>query len=248
MSLGVLVSQISETVISSQKNLLQIQASLCVGSVRLPLLALIDSGAEDNFIDKRLAEQLGCELLPLTTPIQANALDGRLIAKVTHYTSPVNLTLSGNHHESISLHLISSPQTPLVLGHPWLKLHNPHIDWALGKIMGWSTHCHSVCLKSALSPVGRAIEQPPYNPDLSLVPSVYHDLREVFNKSRALSLPPHRPYDCAIDLLPGAPLPTSRLYNLSRPEREAMESYITVFGCRHNSSLLLTSGSRILLC
>lgn len=42
----------------------------------------------------------------------------------------------------------------------------------------------------------------------------------------ALSLPPHRPYDCAIDLLPGAPLPTSRLYNLSRPEREAIEKYI----------------------
>uniref|UniRef100_A0AAY5JZ72 Uncharacterized protein n=1 Tax=Esox lucius TaxID=8010 RepID=A0AAY5JZ72_ESOLU len=34
------------------------------------------------------------------------------------------------------------------------------------------------------------------------------------------------PYDCAIELFPGAPLPASRLYNLSRPEREAMEKYI----------------------
>ncbi|XP_055081043.1 uncharacterized protein LOC129456635 [Periophthalmus magnuspinnatus] len=48
----------------------------------------------------------------------------------------------------------------------------------------------------------------------------------VFSKSKALSLPPHRPYDCAIDLLPGAPLPSSRLYNLSKPERESMEDYI----------------------
>ncbi|KAK7879248.1 hypothetical protein WMY93_033967 [Mugilogobius chulae] len=63
-------------------------------------------------------------------------------------------------------------------------------------------------------------------PDLSTVPSEYHDLGEVFNKSKALSLPPHRPYDCAIDLLPGAPLPTSRLYKLSGPEKEAMEAYI----------------------
>lgn len=63
-------------------------------------------------------------------------------------------------------------------------------------------------------------------PDLSLVPEQYHDLGEVFSKDRALSLPPHRPYDCSIDLLPGAALPTSSLYSLSRLEREAMESYI----------------------
>uniref|UniRef100_A0A674MVG2 DUF4939 domain-containing protein n=1 Tax=Takifugu rubripes TaxID=31033 RepID=A0A674MVG2_TAKRU len=63
-------------------------------------------------------------------------------------------------------------------------------------------------------------------PDLSQVPRDYHDLGEVFCKQRALSLPPHRPYDCAIDLLPGATLPSSRLYNLSRAEREAMENYI----------------------
>ena len=48
----------------------------------------------------------------------------------------------------------------------------------------------------------------------------------MFSKSHALTLPPHRPYDCAIDLLPGAPLPSSRLFNLSRPERESMEEYI----------------------
>uniref|UniRef100_A0A674M8X6 ribonuclease H n=1 Tax=Takifugu rubripes TaxID=31033 RepID=A0A674M8X6_TAKRU len=42
----------------------------------------------------------------------------------------------------------------------------------------------------------------------------------------ALSLPPHRPYDCPIDLLPGAPYPTGRLYNLSIPE-EVMRNYIT---------------------
>ncbi len=39
--------------------------------------------------------------------------------------------------------------------------------------------------------------------DLANVPEAYHDLRAVFSKSRASSLPPHRPYDCAIELLPG---------------------------------------------
>ncbi|KAI3368526.1 hypothetical protein L3Q82_025538 [Scortum barcoo] len=68
-----------------------------------------------------------------------------------------------------------------------------------------------------------------YSVDFSILAaaSVYHDLAPVFSKAKATSLPPHRPYDCPIDLLPGASLPTSRLYNLSRPEREAMEKYIS---------------------
>uniref|UniRef100_A0A3Q2EG98 Gypsy retrotransposon integrase-like protein 1 n=1 Tax=Cyprinodon variegatus TaxID=28743 RepID=A0A3Q2EG98_CYPVA len=62
--------------------------------------------------------------------------------------------------------------------------------------------------------------------NLKLVPEQYHDLKQVFSKTLACSLPPHRPYDCGIDLLPGAPLPTSRLYNISRAERQALEKYI----------------------
>ncbi|XP_059363015.1 uncharacterized protein LOC132101812 [Carassius carassius] len=62
--------------------------------------------------------------------------------------------------------------------------------------------------------------------DLSGVPEEYCDLRQVFSKSRAVSLPPHRPYDCAINLLPGTSPPRGRLYSLSGPEREAMDKYI----------------------
>ena len=51
----------------------------------------------------------------------------------------------------------------------------------------------------------------------------YQDLKEVFNKARATSLPPHRPYDCAVNLLPGTSPP---LFSLSTPETKAMERYI----------------------
>ncbi|XP_030281596.1 uncharacterized protein LOC115586588 [Sparus aurata] len=83
---------------------------------------------------------------------------------------------------------------------------------------------YSVEFRTLAAELGAAPSEPP---DLSSVPPEYHDLAEVFSKQRALSLPPHRPYDCAIEILPGAPLPTSRLYNLSAPERESMETYIT---------------------
>uniref|UniRef100_A0A1A8BYA5 Reverse transcriptase domain-containing protein n=1 Tax=Nothobranchius kadleci TaxID=1051664 RepID=A0A1A8BYA5_NOTKA len=63
--------------------------------------------------------------------------------------------------------------------------------------------------------------------ELSQVPPVYHDLQQVFSRDRAATLPPHRPFDCGIDLLPGAPLSSSRLYSLSKPERDLMQTYIT---------------------
>ncbi|KAI2660882.1 Retrotransposon-derived protein PEG10 [Labeo rohita] len=63
--------------------------------------------------------------------------------------------------------------------------------------------------------------------NLSNVPKQYLDLKEVFSKSSAASLPLHRPYDCAIDLLPGTSPPKGKLYSLSAPEIEAMEKYIS---------------------
>lgn len=45
--------------------------------------------------------------------------------------------------------------------------------------------------------------EPPEDTELDNVSSKYHDLRIVFSKEKAQSLPPHRPYDSAIDLLPG---------------------------------------------
>lgn len=53
----------------------------------------------------------------------------------------------------------------------------------------------------------------------------YHDLRQVFSKTRATSLPPHRPYDCANDLLPGSSSPKGWLYSLSESEQQAVEEY-----------------------
>ncbi|KAL0161376.1 hypothetical protein M9458_045101, partial [Cirrhinus mrigala] len=50
---------------------------------------------------------------------------------------------------------------------------------------------------------------------------------DVFSKQAATQLPPHRPWDCAINLLPGAQLPKGKVYPLSIPERQAMEDYIT---------------------
>ncbi|XP_077950210.1 uncharacterized protein LOC144389450 [Gasterosteus aculeatus] len=67
--------------------------------------------------------------------MEATTLDGRLLARVTMRTEPVKMQLSGNHSEDISFFILSSPHMPLVLGHPWLRKHNPTLDWVTGKVV-----------------------------------------------------------------------------------------------------------------
>lgn len=96
---------------------------------------LIDAGADTNLLDRDLAMQLGINQEPLVEPINATALDGRLLCTVTHRTVSVHLGISGNHTESLAFRLMNAPQQPVILGFPWLIKYNPHIDWRSGSIL-----------------------------------------------------------------------------------------------------------------
>lgn len=134
--------------------------------------------------------------------------------RTSHHPSPITLTISRNHR-GVPL-AVCHPLTHLTggTGSPKLKLHNPPIDWSAASISSRHTFCHSHCLHSADTPARVSVTIPPKPPDLSLVPPVLHDLAQVFSKELALSLPLHHPYDCASDLLPGAPLPCTTCHTL----------------------------------
>ena len=54
--------------------------------------------------------------------------------------------------------------------------------------------------------------------DLSSVPSEYHDVADVFSKSKADTLAPHHPYTLKIEIEEGASLPLGPIYSLSPAE------------------------------
>lgn len=174
--------------------------------------ALTDSGAKGNFIDERWAREHDIPLVDLEDTTTVFALDGRVLSTFHRVTIPVSLTVSGNHQETISFFLFQSPFTPIVLGHPWLTQHNPQINWDKSPVLSWSLTCHVNCLVSTVPAVSSVSVFQDEPGDLSGVVEEYLDLRAVFRRSRATSLPPHRPYDCSIDLLPGTMPPRGRLY------------------------------------
>ncbi len=188
--------------------------------------ALVDSGAEASFLDCSTAKSWGIPAIPLSSPVTVWGLSGQPVATITHTTPCVSLVVSGNHHESVVLFLMESPNASLVLGHPWLVQHSPHVDWSRSQIMSWSQSCHACCLGVASPPVSVFPVLQVEAEDLTGVPEEYLDLRLVFSRSRATSLPPHRPFDLCHRSPPRHFSAPGRLFSLSGPEREAMDKYI----------------------
>uniref|UniRef100_A0A3B3HZY6 Gypsy retrotransposon integrase-like protein 1 n=1 Tax=Oryzias latipes TaxID=8090 RepID=A0A3B3HZY6_ORYLA len=211
---------------SASKAFLHLPVKLVHVTAIIELRALIDSGAEQSLIDHSLVSRLGLSTEKLQAPVKATGLGGQLLSIITHCTEPVQLITSGNHREVIRFFVTHSPQNSVVLGSSWLQQHNPQFDWSRHTLSKWSDYCLANCLKSAVPAIGKPSVIEPEKVDLSHVPECYQDLRAVFSKAKANSLPPHRPYDCSINLLEGASLPKGNLFNLSGPEKAAMENYI----------------------
>ena len=225
MSEGILTGVTSQSSPAASQPALSARVSW-KGTQLLQVPVLLNSGSDASFICPTLIRRLGIPTVALTTPLCPCALTGVPLDEVHLATPLVKVLISGNHQEEMKLLVLKSPRMPLVLGRPWLRLHNPQVDWSRGLITGWSPGCHATCLQSAAGPLLPPQSSMVIPPDLSSVPPEYHDLGEVFSKSRATSLPPHRSYDCAIDLLPGTSPRRGHLFSLSTPERLAMEKHI----------------------
>ena len=91
---------------------------------------LIDSGASACFIDVEFVIKHGIARIKKNRPAVVRVIDGRKVSsgEVTEITKPLVLKI-GNHDEKIVFNIIRSPSYPVILGMPWLKFHNPAIDW-----------------------------------------------------------------------------------------------------------------------
>lgn len=92
--------------------------------------------------------------MPLTNlddPLTIMALDGRPLesGRVSLHTIPLYLQV-GDHLETLQFYAIISPEFPLILGFPWLVLHNPQIDWPSTKILKWGPDCDKCLFASSL--------------------------------------------------------------------------------------------------
>lgn len=109
----------------------------------------------------------------------------------------------------------------IVLGPPWLSTHDFVISWRQGELMTWGESCFIHCW--SISCLSTHTESPATQGNVVLW---CRELAEVFSNTQVAKLPPHQPWDCAIDLLLGATPPRGRDYQLSLPETHTKEDYI----------------------
>ncbi|VDB84221.1 Bgt-51378 [Blumeria graminis f. sp. tritici] len=96
--------------------------------------ALVDSGAEDNFINKNILPELQIQKsTPLSQPIIA--ADGHIIVP-SDKARIVEVEYKFNDLAKGQFSFVPAPlkHQDVILGYPWLQRLNPNIDWITGKI------------------------------------------------------------------------------------------------------------------
>lgn len=109
-----------------------IEVSTIQGQNQKDTCALVDSGCEGYaFIDRDYARQAGLSLIPVTRPFPLYGYDGeeKNSRVIREYVRCV--LKSGDHVDKDAvLYATPLPHYPIILGHPWLKKHNPMPNWA----------------------------------------------------------------------------------------------------------------------
>jgi hypothetical protein len=94
--------------------------------------ALIDSGASKLFIDYSEARRYPNLIKSLPRPIELTLFDGRASSGglITEYLESPLVFSDGSTHMEKFLITRLHPSARIVLGLPWLRKHNPDIDWS----------------------------------------------------------------------------------------------------------------------
>jgi hypothetical protein len=208
MDLGIELVQIS---IDKSKPLLTVQ--ITPKNQADTFSSLIDSRATANFISPKLVETLKLPKIALVNPRKIRMLDGSTpkMGKVWH---KVHLEFHCQGLPTSADFLICPiSDNQAILGMPWLKTQNPDIDWKEQTITFPET-------------VQIASEEEADKDPLEGLPEAYHEFAKVFGEEKFKVLPPHRPYDLAIELKEGAKLHHGPLYSMTELESQALKKWI----------------------
>jgi hypothetical protein len=122
---------------------------------------MIDSGSTADFISLVFANQHQLPLLPLKPPLTVHLADG---TKHSCNRQVLCHITSGHLRESLYLPSIPLDGYDIIFGQPWLRRHNPSIDWSIGSVKVLDREL-PIVLTPALS------RELPFNPpSLSLSP------------------------------------------------------------------------------
>ena len=203
---------------------------------------MIDSGATGNFIDTRTAADNGIRTFKKEKPYPLFLVDGETIGEnkgmVTQETGKLSMTVARGHTEDIQLDVVTMGTHMIILGMPWLRKHNPQIDWIRERI----TMSQCQCRSNNMAPT--EVDSPPSRRELCAtsdepedqaqtsvlkqIPAAYKEYEHLFREGPRTTeaLPKHKPWDHEIPIEPGKVPTFGPIYQLSEKELKVLKEYI----------------------
>jgi hypothetical protein len=116
----------------ARKNHFHIDCLLRGRQCTVKTAAMVDSGATVLFLDKKFADSQKMWQEPLEQPIHLFNIDGTL-NEASSITHQVSLYLHvGDKEENHNFYVTQITPERVILGLPWLRHHNPSINWQTG--------------------------------------------------------------------------------------------------------------------
>ena len=202
------------------------------------LYALLDSGANSNFVSSKIVEENSLLPVKLGESITVKMADGRT-SIIDSYLPLVNVYTEGKDSSAnavIDLLIVNELKYPVILGIPWLRVVNPNIDWSdksyrfsettQGELLSKersSNFCHT-------SNDRKVVETLSMKTGLELpagVPTEYSEYAQAFYENELSKLPPTRSFDLEINLKnPQRDPPFMKIYSLSSKEEVILKDWI----------------------
>src|SRR5258705_6925210 len=143
---------------------IQVKLTSLTSLTSISTSALLDSRATGMFINRSFVQKHQLETTSLPQPILVCNINGSPNENRS-VTEEVHVTLRfGHHSERAHLAVTNLRQQMVIIGHSWLTLHNPEVDWATQKvsIMRCPPSCNGQVLpKSNLLPQESTPSLPP---------------------------------------------------------------------------------------
>jgi Retroviral aspartyl protease len=124
------------TMYVSKENALEIPFNFKTYMAKAEEVALVNSGATENFIDYQTVARLRLGSNKLATPRPVHNVN-RTPNKSGEITHSTDLYIQlGNKEQCVRFFVTNLGKDRMILGHPWLRTFNPQIDWAKGNLQG----------------------------------------------------------------------------------------------------------------
>src|SRR5665213_3596868 len=204
--------------------------------------AMIDSGAEGNFMSPAAAAKGWIALQAKAEPYEISAIDGRTLQTAKLETEECVMKFSG-HIEKIQFDITPIGQYDIILGIPWLKSHDFSIRFNKQYIYMDCRNCefHKSTRIANLVEYQEVEASTTANPEKSSqtigamsrdvlpvgIPREYQRYHELFTEGLPeTALPQHQPWDHEIPLEVGKQPRFGPLYSLSEPKLKALREYL----------------------